>query len=224
MDWTVAEGGTYEEAVNALLNALGADRSEVELDHLGVHRKFLGFGKAVIRVRGRLKRESFEDRPQKRPAPEIDGELMKVAEKARDFLADILEKMGVEKAAVSVIARDDGITLDIVSDSGGLIIGRKGDTLEALQMLVEIFANRLKGDRVNLIVDAENYRSRRREKLINIARQSARKAVNNGSKVYLGPMKSSERKLIHSCLHNNPRVQTKSEGEGDSRQVVVIPV
>lgn len=224
MDWTVAEGGTYEEAVNALLNALGADRSEVELDHLGVHRKFLGFGKAVIRVRGRLKRESFEDRPQKRPAPEIDGELMKVAEKARDFLADILEKMGIEKAAVSVIAGDDGITLDIVSDSGGLIIGRKGDTLEALQMLVEIFTNRLKGNRVNLIVDAENYRSRRREKLIDIARQSAKKAVNNGSKVYLGPMKSSERKLIHSCLQNNPRVQTKSEGEGDQRQVVVIPV
>lgn len=259
MGWTEAEAGTYEEAVAALLNALGADRSEVELNHLGVHRRFLGFGKPVVRVRGRLKREAFEGAPgtkltqkpkertrekpaakekprEKRKAKDknrlkarpqaavkITPDMIEAAQKASGFLEEILTKMGVENAAVAVVEDNDGVKLEIKSGSGGLIIGRKGDTLEALQMIVEIFANRIKGTRVNLIVDTENYRARRQDKLMGIARQSAKQAVERGGKIYLGPMKSFERKLIHSCLQNNPRVKTASEGEGDRRQVVIIP-
>jgi len=263
MEWTEAEAGTYEEAVAALLNALGADRSEVELNHLGVHRKFLGFGKTVVRVRGRLKREAFEGAPGAKPTQKpkertrekpaakehqrekhktrvkaaekhgqkarprtpvkITPEMVEAAQKASGYLEEVLAKMGVENAAVAVVKNDDGVTLNIKSASGGLIIGRKGDTLEALQVIVEIYANRIKGTRVNLIVDTENYRARRQDKLMGIARQSAKKAVERSGKIYLGPMKSFERKLIHSCLQNNPRVKTVSEGEGEKRQVVVIP-
>lgn len=261
MGWTEAEAGTYEEAVATLLNALGADRSEVELNHLGVRRKFLGFGKAVVKVRGRLKKEALEgspdlkltqkpkERPQvkraareaqkekpqaktrekrrEKPEPQtpikITPEMMETAQKASGYLGEILAKMGIESAAVDIVETSDAITLDIKSDSGGLIIGRKGDTLEALQMIVEIFANRIKAARVNLVVDTENYRERRKDKLMGIARQSAKQALERGGKIYLGPMKSFERKLIHSCLQNNPRVKTTSEGEGDRRQVVVIP-
>ncbi|MFQ5431628.1 MAG: hypothetical protein ACE5EN_03875, partial [Nitrospinota bacterium] len=169
MGWTEAEAGTYEEAVTALLNALGADRSEVELNHLGVHRKFLGFGKPVVRVRGRLKREAFEGAPdakltqkpkerqrekpaakenqkekrkattrekhvrkaRQRPTVKIAPEMMEAAKKASGYLEEILAKMGVEKAAVAVVEKNDGLTLEIKSASGGLIIGRKGETLEA---------------------------------------------------------------------------------------------
>ena len=227
MSWTNVEGETYEKAVATLLNALGADRSEVELEHLGVHHKFLGFGKAVVKVRGRLKRESFEDKPdktKKRPAVQADSEQMQAAKNARGFLEEIVKNIGIENAAVKVVPRESGITLDIVSDSGGLIIGRKGETLEALQMIMEIYAHRQSGKRVSLVVDTENYRSRRKDKLADIARSSADEAIDKKGKVYLGPMKSSERKYIHSCLQGDKRVNTKSEGEGDRRQVVVIPV
>ena len=227
MSWTDVEGETYEKAVATLLNALGADRSEVELEHLGVHHKFLGFGKAVVKVRGRLKRESFEDKPdktKKRPAVQADSEQMQAAKNARGFLEEIVKNIGIENAAVKVVPRENGITLDIVSDSGGLIIGRKGETLEALQMIMEIYAHRQSGKRVSLVVDTENYRSRRKDKLADIARNSADQAIDKKGKVYLGPMKSSERKYIHSCLQGDKRVNTKSEGEGDRRQVVVIPV
>ena len=265
MGWTETEAATYEEAVATILNALGADRSEVELNHLGVHRKFLGFGKTVVKVRGRLKREAFEgepgakltqkpkertrekpaakeprrekekfkDKPRQKerlrqrertePPVKITPEMIEAAKKASGYLGEILAKMGVENASVDVVEKNDGVTLDIKSGSGGLIIGRKGETLEALQMIVEIFANRIKETRVNLIVDTENYRARRKDKLMGIARNSAKQAVERGAKVYLGPMKSFERKLIHACLQNNPRVKTTSEGEGDNRQVVVIP-
>ena len=263
MGWTEAEAATYEEAVSTILNALGADRSEVELNHLGVHRKFLGFGKTVVKVRGRLKREAFEgdpgtkltqtpkeitrDKPaakeprkaQQKTRPKqkerhrpkervlapvkITPDMIEAGKKAASYLEEILEKMGVENASVDVLEKSDGVTLDIKSGSGGLIIGRKGETLEALQMIVEIFANRIKGTRVSLTVDTENYRARRKDKLMGIARNSAKQAVERGGKIYLGPMKSFERKLIHSCLQNNPHVKTTSEGEGDNRQVVVIP-
>lgn len=231
MSWTDVEGKTYEEAVATLLNSLGADRSEVELEHLGVHHKFLGFGKAVVKVRGRLKRESFEDKPDKtkkrpavEPVVEADPEQMQTAKNARGFLEEIVKNIGIENAAVKVVPRESGVTLDIISDSGGLIIGRKGETLEALQMIMEIYAHRQPGKRVSLVVDTENYRSRRKDKLADIARNSADQAVDKKGKVYLGPMKSSERKYIHSCLQSDKRVNTKSEGEGDRRQVVVIPV
>ena len=227
MSWTDVEGKTYEEAVATLLHSLGADRSEVELEHLGVHHKFLGFGKAVVKVRGRLKREAFEDRPdktKKRAVVEVDSEQMPAAKMARGFLEEIVKNMGIDNAAVKMVPGDNGITLDIISDSGGLIIGRKGETLEALQMIMEIYAHRQPGKRVSLVVDTENYRARRKDKLADIARKSANQAVDKKGKVYLGPMKSSERKYIHSCLQTDKRVDTKSEGEGDRRQVVVIPV
>lgn len=230
MSWTDVEGETYEKAVATLLNSLGADRSEVELEHLGVHHKFLGFGKAVVKVRGRLKRESFEDKPDKTkklpavPRMPRDSEQVQAAKNARGFLEEIVKNIGIENATVKVVPKENGITLDIVSDSGGLIIGRKGETLEALQMIMEIYAHRQSGKRVSLVVDTENYRSRRKDKLADIARNSANQAVDKNGKVYLGPMKSSERKYIHSCLQTDKRVNTKSEGEGDRRQVVVIPV
>jgi len=228
MDWTEAEGGTFEEAVASLLNALGADRSEVEIDHMGAKSKFFGFGKTVVKVRGRLKKEAFDEGPPKKRAPAqapVKKEpLGEADEKCREYLEEIVKGIGIERAVVTATKTNGTLTLDIVSDSGGLIIGRKGETLESMQMLVEIYANRINTEKADIVVDTENYRSRRREKLVDMARKSARQAVKRGRKVRLGPMKASERKIIHSCLHNNPKVETKSEGEGNRREVVVFPL
>lgn len=271
MDWTMAEGADYEEAVGALLKSLGADKSEVEIEDLGVHKKLFGLGGAVTRVRGRFRTDIPVDQPaareQKReerqprreprenreprqnreareprenrevrekreprenretPETPLDPAVAaEIAEKARLLLKEILDKMGVATATVTASVAEGGITLNIESDAGGLIIGRGGETLEALQTIIEIFASRQNEARAKIVVDTENWRARREEKLKEMAEKAANDAIERNRKVYLGTMKASERKLIHTILQDNPKVQTKSQGDGDHRQVVVYPV
>ena len=241
MDWTTAEGNSYEEAVDSLLKSLGADKSEVEIEDLGEQRKMFGFGGVVTRVRGRFRVESFRDEsPRRRPGkPEKEhsakatehpakanaspSQLSEMEEKGCVFLTEILARMGIDDARVTPSTDGSVITLNIESGSGGLIIGRAGETLEALQTLLEIYASRLNEGLTKMIVDTENYRSRREDKLRELALKAAEEAVVKGKKVYLGNMKSSERKLIHTVLQDNTKVQTRSQGSGETRQVVVYP-
>jgi spoIIIJ-associated protein len=151
-------------------------------------------------------------------------EAADIAEKSRGFLKEILDAMGVESAAVTASVESGIIILNIESGAGGLIIGRGGETLEAFQTILEIYASRVNGGKAKVLVDAENYRARREEKLKEIAERAANDAIAKGKKVFLGSMKASERKLIHTILQDNPKVETRSQGDGDRRQVVVYPV
>ncbi len=256
MDWTVAEGGTYEEAVASLLKSLGADKSEIEVEDLGEQRKMFGFGGVVMRVRGRFRVESFRDEPAQKakPAPrhsqqhparaasprtqkqsqppqqaqavKEDASASQVAEmeeKGCAFLEEIVRAMGVDGATVTASSSGSTITLNIESSAGGLIIGRSGETLEALQTLMEIYASRLNEGRTRLVVDTENYRLRREEKLKETALKAAEEVIAKGKKVYMGYMKSSERKMVHTVLQGNDKVETKSQGAGENRQIVIYP-
>ncbi|MEE8484469.1 MAG: RNA-binding cell elongation regulator Jag/EloR [Nitrospinota bacterium] len=231
MDWAEAEGKTYEDAVSSLLKALGADKSEVEIEDMGKQRKFLGMGSEVVKVRGRLKREAFQDAAYEdtsaaaeETAQEPSANQSDEAVASKAFLLDILEKMGVDDAEVSVIQKENSFTLDIHSAAGGLLIGKRGETLEALQTIIEISASRIKGQRSRIVIDTENYRMRRKEKLTELAHKSAAQSVKTKKKVLLGPMKASERKIIHTSLKDNPNVKTKSDGTGENRQVIIFPV
>jgi spoIIIJ-associated protein len=231
----MAEGASFEEAVASLLKTMGADKSEVEIENLGEQRKMFGLGGTYTKIRGRLKQEavSGETRPKIRaekvvptrasaPAPG-DAEMAEIGEKAADFLREIIKRMDVSDAKVNVSADKGEITLDITDSNRPFPIGNNGEVLDAIQTLVGIYVGRLHEGKARITVDAGNYREHRIGKLKELAEKAANEATTKGKKVYLGTMKSAERKIIHAALQDNTNVQTKSQGEGDHRQVVVSP-
>ncbi len=143
-------------------------------------------------------------------------------DEGRRFLADVLTKMKVE-ATIETRPQEEGYLFDIVGKNLGLIIGRRGQTLDALQYLVNVVANRHATKHVRITLDAENYRLRRKETLEQLAERIAKKAAQTKRNVRLEPMTAAERKVIHSFLQKRPDVVTFSEGEEPHRYIVVAP-
>ncbi len=143
---------------------------------------------------------------------------------SRKVLEDILHRMAVE-AEVHSSALNGSVYLDIRGDRSGLLIGKKGQTLEALQFIVNRIVNK-SGEfeqKVDVIVDTENYRERKRESLREIALKISEKAKKTHKPVPLEPMPSSERRIIHLILADDKDVYTKSYGEGPMRRLIVYP-
>ncbi|MDH5639069.1 MAG: KH domain-containing protein, partial [Nitrospinota bacterium] len=143
-------------------------------------------------------------------------------ETAVEFLKGLVEKMGIE-AKVDGWLLEDRLLLVIDSEDSALLIGRKGDTLESIQYLTDIFINRKREERVRIIVDSQYYREKRRFKVFQIAKEAAENAGRSGKPVRLNPMSPAERQIVHSTLAEDKRVETISEGQGNRRKVVVYP-
>ena len=116
-----------------------------------------------------------------------------------------------------------GPVFDIDGDDSGLLIGRRGETLRALQSLVSLIAGRQFGDRVSVFVDIAGYQQRRYEVLTNLAQRVAERVASAGHPITLEPMPPNERRVVHMALAANPHVSTMSTGFGDGRQIVVEP-
>jgi spoIIIJ-associated protein len=149
---------------------------------------------------------------------------MSVNEKASEVLRTLLSKMAVEH---EVVASEDEerVTLEVKGPETGLVIGKKGQTLDALQYLVNKIVSREVSEEESkpINVDAEGYRGRRAESLIELAHRLAEKAVRTGKPVAADPMSPADRRVIHVALANTPGLTTKSEGEGIYRHLVIIP-
>lgn len=145
-------------------------------------------------------------------------------EEAANVLRQILEKMGFE-AEVVPSENDERITLEVKGRETALIIGKKGQTLDALQYLVNKIVSKKagEGEGKGVTVDAEGYRSRRAESLVELAHQLAEKAKRTGRPVAADPMSAAERRIIHVALADMAGLRTESEGEGIYRHLVVIP-
>lgn len=152
---------------------------------------------------------------------EVEFQYDPLAE-GRRFLADVLQKMQVE-ATIESRKVDDGTLFDIQGKNLGVTIGRRGQTLDALQYLVNVVANRHAEKHVRIVLDAENYRFRRKETLEQLADRIAKKALQMKRNVRLEPMSAAERKVIHAFLQARPDVVTFSEGEEPHRYIVVAP-
>jgi spoIIIJ-associated protein len=148
--------------------------------------------------------------------------LAEKREEAATVLRQILERMGID---AEVSAFDDGekIILDAHGSESGLVIGKKGATLDALQYLVSRMVFKKPGEGTMIVVDAEGYRGRREDSLADLARRLAEKAVRSGRPVPVEPMSAHDRKVVHTTLADNPDVTTESEGEGMGRRVVIFP-
>ena len=170
------------------------------------------------------KAERAESRPEKKndePFVPSDPETLSEAGRiAYDFLKNVTEKMGVQ-VAIRVTEEADHLSVAMMGDTLGILIGRRGDTLDALQYLVSLQVNKNREGYMRVSLDTENYRAKREEALTRLAQRMAARARKTGRKVTLEPMNPYERRVLHSALQNNPYVTTHSEGEEPYRRVVI---
>ena len=158
------------------------------------------------------------------PEPQADAEEIPqdVVDEAEGRIIALLDAMGFE-ARVEVYDAGGFVAVDVAPDNTALFIGQKGETIDALQYLINASVNRTRTSRVRIVLDAEGYRQRRVEALQGMAHRSARKALREDRPVELPPMNPAERRVVHLFLRDNPRVTTESEGAGDARRVFVSP-
>ncbi|MBI3814375.1 MAG: KH domain-containing protein [Nitrospinae bacterium] len=210
MEWVEGEGATEDEAVENAMEKLGASsRDEIKIEVIGKERKFFGFGEEKVKVKAAF---------NKSPADTGDGK----AAEGIEVLQRLLNGMKLE-ARVEGNREGDTIRLNIFSDYGGILIGRRGETLDSLEHIVDRIVNRKFEDRVNIIVDTENYRERRIEKLHSLAKKLASQVKMTGRPASIASMNARDRKVIHIALRDDLSVETISEGEGFERKVVVSP-
>jgi len=143
------------------------------------------------------------------------------ADMAAELLEELLDKMGVD--AEIEIREEDPITLNVIGEDLGILIGRRGETLSALQFVLNQMLNQRIGDWLGVVVDAEDYRLRREDQLRGLARRMADRARYYRQAVTLDPMPPNERRIVHMALAEHAQVDTHSVGEGDDRRVVITP-
>ena len=169
--------------------------------------------------------EDFSEDVQDEAVSKVNKkEALEAAEvKGCAFLAKIFDEMDLD-VVIDVKEKGGYLVFDLQGDNLGILIGRRGDTLDALQFLLNLVINDKNSARVKGIIDIENYRAKREETLISLGHKLAAKARKTGQKVVLEPMNPQERRIIHMALQNDKRVTTYSEGEEPYRKVVIEPV
>lgn len=192
-----AKAGSVEDAISKGLNELNKTREEVDVEIIETGG-FLKKAKVILTVKP------------------TEGE------KALDFIQQLLKKMNLN---VSVELKEDTEKAELIlsGEDSGNVIGYRGDVLDSLQYITSVVINKGKENYKKIIVDCENYRSRRTETLISLAGKLAEKAISKGRKISLEPMNPFERRIIHSALQENDQVTTKSEGIEPNRYIVITP-
>lgn len=152
------------------------------------------------------------------PAEEVTGK----AKKAADYVDEILRTVGVQ-AKITVAQTEPGIIIRLSGDGLGVIIGRRGETLDSLQYLAGLVANRESGDYMRVTIDSGNYREKRERTLEKLAQKLSSTAMRNGRKVTLEPMNPYERRIIHSTVSKIEGVSSSSVGDEPNRKVVITP-
>ena len=166
--------------------------------------------------------EAFdEEAPKAKRSREVSKEdQAEIAEKGKQFLEDMFKQMGLT-VFIEKMTTPDKITFQVHGDELGILIGKHGQTLDAIQYLTNLVANKEVAGHCHVVVDVENYRSRREETLVNLAKRLASKVRRNRQKVSLEPMNAFERKIIHSALQGERNIVTDSEGVEPYRHVVI---
>ena len=202
MKQTTATGQTVKQAVESALAQLQIteDRADISIVDEGKKGIFGIFG----------------------ARPAVVTVIKDPIEEAEKFLLDVSEKMG---APVTINVEKNGKQVKFIlsGEKIALLIGKRGQTLNSLQFLTQLVINRFSGQYLNVMVDAEHYRERRNDTLIQLAQRLAQKAVQTKKEVSLEPMPSYERKIIHTALMENKKIKTYSSGEDPHRHIVIAP-
>ena len=162
---------------------------------------------------------SQEPKKPVEPAEQADPET--AAGRAQSFLQELTQLMGVQVSVAVNTDEEGNVRVNMMGDEQGVLIGRRGETLDALQYLTSLQVNKGRGEYTRVTLDTEGYRARREEALIRLANRMANRAVKTGRRVSLEPMNPYERRILHSALQGNDAVTTHSEGEEPNRHVVI---
>lgn len=141
--------------------------------------------------------------------------------KAQQFLMNVTRQMGVDVQVYANLDEEGNVRINMMGDSKGILIGRRGETLDALQYLTSLTVNKGQNDYVRVTLDTENYRAKREEALTRLANRMANRCQKTGRRVSLEPMNPYERRIMHAALQNHSAVTTHSEGEEPNRHVVI---
>jgi len=167
---------------------------------------------------------SFEDESEGEvPAlpDDFDIEGSAKVQAAKKYLTDVLHALGLENFQINAIRRDGNIVLDITGDKLGVVIGRRGETLDSLQYLTILASNRTEESYCRISIDCNGYRDKRRETLESLAKRTSAKVIKQGRKIALEPMNPYERRIIHSCVAEIEGVSSHSTGVEPYRKVVI---
>lgn len=203
------EEKSVEDAISLACQQLRLPREKLEIEVLSKGSSgifgIVGARKAKIRV-------TTKELP-----------LEAAREKAKEILSEILKHVNIPTVIESRI-RDEHIHLNIISNGSGLLIGKRGKTLNSLQHLVTKILQRDVGENISVIIDTENYRSKRESSLVELAQDLGEKVKRTHKPLTTGPMNAQDRRIIHLTLKEDHEVRTKSKGEGNLRRVVIYPV
>jgi len=194
---------SVELAVQEALSELGIAQDDAKIEVLEEGAKgFLGLGAKDATVRVTKK------------APDV-------AKLAVDFLTDVTKAMGLDVAFETELTEGNALKIEMSGDKMGLLIGKRGDTLNALQYLTSMAVNKQTEEYTKINLDTENYRAKRQEVLVKLAKKLAGSVVRSGKSITLEPMSPGERRIIHYTLQNNSKVKTYSIGDEPNRKVVI---
>ena len=227
-------GKTEEAAIAAALEELGLDRDDVSVEIVERAKSgFLGIGAspAVVRVQYEAPDEESEtaaeapaatqEQPAAAPAAPAAADEPESYARIRAFVSGLLEHMGIQ-AEIEITARENGgVNVNLSGSNMGAVIGRRGETLDAIQHLTNYAVNRGSDKHMHISVDAESYRAKREESLVRLAEKMAAKAIKYKRSMALEPMNSYERHVIHTALQDYEGVTTSSTGTEPNRRVVV---
>jgi spoIIIJ-associated protein len=202
MNFIETTGKTVEDAIEIGLKQLKKKRNQVYIEILEAANKgFLGIiGSKLAKVKLTVLENPEED--------------------AKKFLHDVFRTMSIE-AEIETNIEGNNLNICLEGPNMGVIIGRRGQTLDSLQYLVTLVVNKNRENYLKVFIDTENYREKREDTLVRLANKMAKKAKKIGKTVVLEPMNPYERRIIHASLQGNPFVQTYSEGEEPYRKVVI---
>jgi spoIIIJ-associated protein len=208
------EGKTTEEAIENAARKLNLPVEDLNIDVIepgsaGIFG-LVGGRKAKIKV-------TLKDTPEAKESTEMDEGKF-----ALETLEKILSLISVE-ANVQADRMEDNLVLSIVGDRSGLLIGRKGKTLDALQYIVTKIVNKALDKKINVVVDAENYRKRRTDSIVQLALKMGEKAKRIKKPVATNPLNPHDRRLVHLALKDDEDLETRSRGEGLLKKVLIIP-
>ena len=247
---TEVTGEDPESAISAGLERLQVDRDQVEVEILeeGSRGVFgIGSREAHVRLTVKSQKPSSTTTEQRttRPKPAPTTEVKETKETAeppsveddesevaigQEALLELLALMGINQVTLEVRRakaapgeQNPPWILDLRGENADVLIGRRGSTLAALQRITRLIVGQEIAGRVNLVIDVNQYKERRKKKLAGLANRLADQAIRTNRTVILEPMPPNERRIIHLTLRKNPKVETKSIGERDQRKVTIIP-
>jgi spoIIIJ-associated protein len=240
MDSIEADGSSIDQAIDNALKSLGATRDRVEIEILSnATRGLFGIGGRRARVRATLRspidlalRSALPPAPVPtpvRPTPQNGGPDAgtslpsdHVIARATGVLEELLKHINVP-ASVLAKTEDGLVVLELSGDSSGVLIGRRGQMLDALEYLINRVVGHDESRPPRIVVDSEDYRARRRQALEDLARRMGAQAKRKRRAVTLNPMSPRDRRIIHMMLQTDPSLTTKSSGKGYFRKLIIIP-